>query len=519
MISAPLPMRLGDLLRSAGVQIAGVDGDPGVRIHGISTHAQRTGRGEMFVAISGTSFDSHVLLSEAVDAGASVLLVEKESRPYPGVVTVRVPNTRAVLGKLAHALYGHPSRNMKVCGITGTNGKTTTTHLVREIMEQGGIKTAMIGTLGAYFGKVSMPTKNTTPDALELAEMMFVMEQEGVQAVAMEASSHAIDQGRLNGLRFRSCALTNLTQDHLDYHGTLANYAACKMRLFTDYLANSPGGQGCVNADDAVGRQLMETYTGDMISFSPSGDERAFVRGADVQHTPRGIHFTLLIGGRTAPVRSTLMGSFNFANMLTAAGCAHSMGMDVESIADALGKTRSVPGRFEYVDEGQPFSVIVDYAHTPDALERVLKTARRLCAGRLISVFGCGGDRDRGKRPIMGKAAGEASDFVIVTSDNPRTEDPQFIADQIAEGLRKSPLKANRFHMVLDRHRAIDQAINMACPGDVVLIAGKGHEDYQDFGTHRTHFDDREVAREVLRQIIGNFSQSPILEVPKEQHT
>lgn len=512
-------MKLGELLRSAGIAVAGVDGDPTVRVHGISTHAQRTGRGEAFVAIAGTSFDSHVLLSEAVDAGASVLIVDKESRPYPGVTTVRLPNTRAALGMLAHAFHGHPSRGMRVAAVTGTNGKSTVTHLLRDILEYSGTKTGLIGTLGAFFGKVHTPTRNTTPDALELAEMMYVMQQERVEAVVMEASSHAIDQGRLNGLRFRSAALLNITQDHLDYHGSMANYAACKMRLFTDYLQNSPGGQGCVNVDDPYGRQLLEIYRGDAISFSPSGDERAFVRGLGVEHTPKGIHFTLALGDRTAPVRSSLMGGFNFANMLAAAGCAHSMGLDVETVAEGLGHVRSVPGRFEYVDEGQPFSVIVDYAHTPDALERVLRTARRVCAGRLITVFGCGGDRDRVKRPIMGKVAGEASDFVIVTSDNPRTEDPRFIAAQVEEGVRQSALRPNRCHVVPDRHQAIDQAINMACPGDVVLIAGKGHEDYQDFGTHRIHFDDREVARGVLRQVIGNFSQQPVVEVPKEQHT
>jgi UDP-N-acetylmuramoyl-L-alanyl-D-glutamate--2,6-diaminopimelate ligase len=495
-------MRLVDLLETAGLRSATILGNPDAMITGVSTHAQRTQRNEMFVAITGTTLDSHMLVPEAWNAGAAAFLVEKDAPQYPGATTVVVPNTRQALGHIAHAFHNHPTRAMKVCGVTGTNGKTTTTHLIYDILRFAGMKAGLIGTLGASFGERSIPTGTTTPDPLGLAMVLAEMEQDNVEAVVMEVSSHGIDQGRVNGMRFRAGALTNITQDHLDYHGTFENYANCKKRFFREYVAPNPGSVSCINLDDPAGVELAENYPSDYLTYSAAGQPRASVLGEDPHFLPNGIDFTLCFEDERIPVRSPLVGPFNLSNMLCAAACCHSLGVGLKDIARGLENVRAVPGRFEYISEGQPFTVIVDYAHTPDALERTLRTARRICGGRLLTVFGCGGDRDRGKRPVMGKIAGDFSDFVVVTNDNPRTENPQQIARNIVEGILQSSLKSNRYHIVLDRFQAIDQALNLAVPGDVVLIAGKGHEDYQDIGVKRLPFDDRAVSRQILREML-----------------
>ncbi|CAN5408526.1 UDP-N-acetylmuramoyl-L-alanyl-D-glutamate--2,6-diaminopimelate ligase [soil metagenome] len=514
-----MTIRLVDLIHESGLRAFDVCGDIETPVFGISIHAQKTARGEAFVAINGTKVDSHILISEAVAAGATVLVVEKDLPAYPGVTTLRVPSTRFALGPLVHAMNGNPARTMEVCGITGTNGKTTSSHLLASVLKEAGRKTGLIGTLGAYFGGKFVPLNTTTPGPQELAEIMAAMRGDGIDSVVMECSSHAIDQGRINGITYKVGAFLGVTQDHLDYHGTFQSYVDCKKKFFTDYVAPTPGGLACFNFDDPICEDYAKTYMGNHIGYSRSRESNCGITAEGVQLTSRGTEFILNINGGSAPVKSRFIGAFNVTNMLTAAACAHGFGLDVQTIAHGLENAPAVAGRFEFIDEGQPFSVVVDYAHTPDALERVLRTARRLCSNRLITVFGCGGDRDRLKRPIMGKAVGDATDFAIITSDNPRTEDPTDIAYGIVEGIRQSTLKMNRHHVVLDRRQAIDQAINMACPGDVVVIAGKGHEDYQDIGSTRIPFDDRLVARESIRQVIGNFSRPAAVEIRKEQYT
>jgi UDP-N-acetylmuramoyl-L-alanyl-D-glutamate--2,6-diaminopimelate ligase len=510
------PIPLQELLESARIVPIDVSGNPRAMITGISLHAQRTARNEMFVAVTGTKTDSHMLLAEAVEAGASVLLVEREVMPYPGVTVVRVADSRQALGHLAHAFYQHPARAMNVCGVTGTNGKTSTTHLVYSILATAGRRPGLIGTLGAFHGQRSIPLNNTTPGPLELAEILAEMDRAHVDSVVMECSSHSIDQGRINGIRYRCGALTNITQDHLDYHGTFENYVECKQRLFSEYIAPTPGSVSCFNMDDEYGAAFSRVYPGDQLRYSAVDGVDCDVQASEVVTRHNGTEFTLRVEGKRARLKTQLVGAFNVSNMLAAAACTHAFGVDFSTIAAGLERTPPVAGRFEMIDEGQPFSVIVDYAHTPDALERVLRFARRLCANRLLVAFGCGGDRDRGKRPIMGKVAGDNADFVIITSDNPRTEEPALIARHVLEGLLQSGLKSNRYYINLDRHHAIEMALTMAAPGDVVVIAGKGHEDYQDIGSKRIPFDDRHVARLLLRDLLGNFTRQESLQPSTE---
>lgn len=507
------PVALTELIDSARLPAVDVYGNPTVMITGISTHAQRTGRNELFVAVSGTRIDSHMMLSEAIEAGAAAVLVEQDTPPHPGVTVVRVPNTRLALGPLAQAFQGHPARAMRVCGVTGTNGKTTVTHLIHHLLQREGARAGLVGTLGSSFAGEFLPARTTTPDALELARVLGRMELRGIDTVIMECSSHGIEQGRINGIPFRVGALIGITQDHLDYHGTWENYVAAKKSLFFDHVATKPGSTACFNLDDEIGEELSRTYLADWTGFTRQDGREAAIRAEDVQLSVGGTDFTLVVEGTRHRVSAPMIGAFNVTNMLAAASCGLALGLDGAAIARGLGEAPPVPGRFEFINEGQPFSVVVDYAHTPDALERVLRTARRLCGGRLIVVFGCGGERDRTKRPIMGKAAGDCCDFAIVTNDNPRGEDPALIARQVVEGILRSALKSNRYHVVLDRRQAIDQAIHMAAPGDVVIIAGKGHEDYQDVGTTLLPFDDRATARESLRTL--NAAMRPTgLETP-----
>jgi UDP-N-acetylmuramyl-tripeptide synthetase len=503
------PIALRRLLADAGIVDADIYGNPEVMVTGVSVNARQTARNEMFVALTGTAVDSHMLLGEAVDAGASVLLTERESAPYPGVTTVRIPSTRQSLGYIAHAYYRFPARAMRVTGVTGTNGKTSTTHILAHLLRSAGHRVGLIGTLGAEMGDGYVDFGVTTPGPVDLARLFHTMDKRRVDSVVMEVSSHAIDQGRINGIRFRGAALTNVTHDHLDYHKTFENYMMCKRRLFTDYVARTPGSMALFNADDPVGEELCDSYAGDHMAYSTAEGARTPVALRNVTALPHESRFTLIIEGREADVCTPLVGAFNLSNMLAAAGCAWSMGMEVEAIAAALGTMRQVPGRFEFVNVGQPFSVVVDYAHTPDALERVLRTARRYATGRLICVFGCGGDRDRSKRPRMGRIAGDLCDYIVVTNDNPRNEDPMGIARGIVEGILDSSLKANRYVIEYDRRIAIERAVALAAPGDVVVIAGKGHEPYQEISGHRFHFDDREVARAVLADQYGQDPETP----------
>jgi UDP-N-acetylmuramoyl-L-alanyl-D-glutamate--2,6-diaminopimelate ligase len=376
-------------------------------------------------------------------------------------------------------------------GVTGTNGKTTTTYLTESILRAAGRTTGLIGTVETRIGEERLPAGHTTPESADLEALLARMREAGVNAVAMEVSSHAIDLRRVDGISFAVAAFTNLTQDHLDYHHTLEEYFSVKRRLFADFEV----GAKVVNVDDPIGAELAAELG---VDLTVGRDETADVRATAEVLSATGSTFDLLTPVGAAHVRLPLAGAFNVSNALVAAGCALSLGVDLPTVVRGLEAAQQVPGRLERVDAGQAFSVIVDYAHTPDALEKAIRAVKAVTPGRVIAVFGCGGDRDPEKRPLMGAAAGRAADHVVVTSDNPRSEDPVGIILQIEDGLRETPVS---WQLEVDRRSAIAAALSQAIEGDTVLIAGKGHEDYQIFADRRIHFDDREVAREELERL------------------
>jgi UDP-N-acetylmuramoyl-L-alanyl-D-glutamate--2,6-diaminopimelate ligase len=390
------------------------------------------------------------------------------------------------MGPISAALFEHPSRRMTVVGVTGTNGKTTVTDLLESIFRVAGSPPGVVGTTGVRMNGRPMPFDRTTPEGPDLQRLLARMAKEGVRSVAMEVSSHGLDQRRVDGTRFRCAVFTNLSQDHLDYHGTMEAYFDAKARLFTTDLSD----RAVVNVDVVEGRELVERATVPVVRFGlgPGVD----VRATDVEVTGSGAIFTV----NGVRVRSRLRGRFNVSNCLAAFAAAREVGIDDESIVAGIEGLAGVPGRLEPVQAGQPFDVLVDYAHSPDSLENVLRAVRDLTAGRVIVVFGCGGDRDRGKRPLMGETATRLADLSVVTSDNPRSEDPDAIMAHIEPGARKG---GGAFLLQADRRTAIRLAIGEARPGDVVLIAGKGHETGQEFGDRTVAFDDREVAAEELR--------------------
>jgi len=498
------PMPLLKLLDASGLDVCDIQGNPGAVVTGISVHAQKVERNNLFAAVRGACTDSHMLVSDAVSRGASAVVVERDIPPYPGVAIVRVPDTREAIGRLAQAFQGHPARAMTVAGVTGTNGKTTVSSMIRAIMDRAGKRTGWIGTLGAWWNDERHDTGVTTPGPLELASILSAMDRDRVDFVVMEVSSHAIDQKRVAGLPFHAGVLTNVTQDHLDYHGDLPTYVGVKRRFFFDYVRPTPGSTACFNQDDLIGEELYFSYDGCRLGFSAMRDDGMEIHGRNACISPSGTSFELMAGRRGVRVNGQVVAHFNLSNMLAAATACHALGVDLVTIAEGLESFPGVSGRFERVRAGQPFLVLVDYAHTPDALQKALAAARRLTCNRLIVVFGCGGNRDRTKRAPMGEVAGRLADQVVLTSDNPRFEDPDLIARMAEEGLRRSGIKPACTRKILDRAEAIEVALAMAEPGDCVLIAGKGHEDYQEIDGCRIDFDDRETARRILRQLHPN---------------
>jgi len=449
------------------------------------THDSRAVRpGSIFVALRGERSDGHAFLASAVEAGAGAVVVDEAfagaALPPAGAATIVVPDTRRALSRLAAAFYGYPSRALSVVGITGTNGKTTTTYLIEALLTAGGLATGRIGTLGASFGTTVWPLENTTPLAPELQGLLAEMRERGAEAVAMEVSSHALALDRVADVGFAMGVLTNVTRDHLDFHPTFEAYAAAKRSLF-DLAAVA-----ILNADDPCGRRWAgELGRATTYGFGPE----ALVRAEDVEIGAGGSRFR--VAG--AEFRLPLPGRFNVSNALAALCVARDLDVPDAISARAMAEVEPVPGRMERIAAGG-VDVLVDYAHTPDALESVLRAAREGARGRLVAVFGCGGDRDRGKRPEMGRIASALADRAFVTSDNPRTEDPRAIADEVLAGF---PAGA-RVEVELDRRAAIRRAIGEAVAGDLIVVAGKGHETYQIVGTSSAHFDDREEVRAAL---------------------
>lgn len=455
-------------------------------VTGVAYRSTSVQPGNAFFCISGFSHDGHDYAADAVARGAACLVVEREL-PLD-VAQFVVADTRHALAVSAARFFGEPSSDIRVVGITGTNGKTTTTYLLDRIMEQAGMTTGLIGTVETRVAGTRLPSARTTPESSDLQALFADMRDQGVTGCAMEVSSHAIDLHRVDATRFAAAAFTNLTQDHLDFHHTLEEYASVKKRLFTDFDVEA----SVLNVDDPFGAGLAAELPG---AWTVGRHHEAQVRAESVELHERGARFDLVSPKGIAEVTLPLAGAYNVSNALVAAGCAFAIGLDLATVVEGLVSAPQVPGRLERIECGQPFSVVVDYAHTPDSLEKAIAAVREVTRGRVIVVFGCGGDRDPDKRPMMGRAAAASADHVIITSDNPRSEDPVGIILQVEDGVRGGHAT---YETEVDRRHAIGTAIGSATAGDTVLIAGKGHEDYQIFADHTVDFDDRVVAREVL---------------------
>lgn len=459
-----------------------------VALSGVSYRSDTVRPGNAFFAIRGFAHDGHAFAEDAVAHGAALLVVERPLEiEVPQVV---VADTRRALAMASAAFYGEPSRSLDVVGITGTNGKTTTVYLLDSILRASGRVTGLVGTVETRIGSETRRAARTTPESADLEALLSEMRTGGVTAVSMEVSSHAIDLHRVDGIVFAVAAFTNLTQDHLDYHHTLEEYASVKRRLFEEFDVRAR----VVNIDDPLGAAMAADLNVELTVGRAIG---ADIIATDEQADARGTTFILRTPSGQASVRLPLAGAYNVSNALVAAGCVTALGVPLDDIVRGLEATPQVPGRLERVAVGLPVSVIVDYAHTPDSLEKAIAAVRGVTRGRVIVVFGCGGDRDPEKRPLMGRAAGALADHVIVTTDNPRSEDPVGIILQIEDGLRGSGAS---WQVEVDRRAAIAAALSQAEEGDTVLIAGKGHEDYQIFADRTIHFDDREVAVQEARR-------------------
>lgn len=469
-------------------------------ISGVAYDSRRVKPGDLFCAVPGFRTNGHRYIDQAMGRGAVACLVEDLTAVPQGFPALVVPHSRSATAKVAAEFYGHPSRELWMVGVTGTNGKTTTTHLVRTLLEYHHVKMGLTGTVHTLIGDETYPVERTTPEAPDLQAALRLMVDRGMQGAVMEVSSHALTLNRVDGVAYDVGVFTNLTQDHLDFHQDFEDYFGAKARLF-QALGQSrliKGPQAAVlNADDPWAGRLVGQTAAPILTYGmhPSSD----VRALDIELDGQGSRFTVILPDETrARVSMGLSGRFNVSNALAAMAVAYLKGMPVEEMAAALAVAPGVPGRFERVAGGQPFTVIVDYAHSPDGLENVLKTAREFVQGRLVVVFGAGGDRDHGKRPLMGEVAGRIADLSIITSDNPRSEEPEAILRQVEQGVKGA---GGQYVLEVDRGSAIRRAVGMAQPGDVIVIAGKGHENYQIFRDRTIHFDDREQVRLALGEL------------------
>jgi UDP-N-acetylmuramoyl-L-alanyl-D-glutamate--2,6-diaminopimelate ligase len=488
------------------VEITRRSGGGVIGVRHVEYDSRRVTADTLFVAMKGGVTDGNRYIPQAISSGA--VAIATDTAPiydslhsiHPELALIEVPHGRRALAELCRAFYGYPDERLGLTGITGTNGKTTTAYLIEQILRTQGRKTILVGTIEYRIGDRVFAAPHTTPESRDLLELFADGVAEAATEAVMEVSSHALDQGRVWQLAFDVAIFTNLTRDHLDYHGTLENYLRAKQRLFDGTGAQAPK-IAVINSDDPATSQLIAAAKGacaDVVTYGiASGDFRA----GEISMSPAGTSFTMQTPSKPVVIRSSLLGRINVYNLLAAAAAANARGVDLGDIARAVETLNAPPGRFESIDGGQDFTVIVDYAHTDDALRNVTHLAREVVGsknGRVITVFGCGGDRDTTKRPLMGKAAGEGSDVVIVTSDNPRSEQPEAIIDQILPGLKGS---AAQVIVEADRSQAIRIAVEEARSGDLVLIAGKGHEKTQTIGTQVLPFDDAAIARNTLAEI------------------
>jgi UDP-N-acetylmuramoyl-L-alanyl-D-glutamate--2,6-diaminopimelate ligase len=494
-------MKLGEVLERVAVVANGAD--PATEVASLACDSRRVHPGTLFFAIQGAKADGHAFVPQALERGAVAVVSE---RPAPeGLASrwIQVCKIRRALSEASRTFLGRPDHRLRLVGITGTNGKTTTAFILESIFRAAGIPSGLFGTVEYRFAGKTVIAGNTTPESLDLLTYMEELVRAGGQAAVLEVSSHALAQERVWGFPFSVAIFTNLTRDHLDFHKDFEHYFAAKRRLF-EGLGAPPPELAVLNADDPWARKLLDVANPRRLTFGLNSD--AEVKAKQVSQTLDGLHATLVTPQGTFEIESRLVGRANLSNILAASAAALGMGLPHEKIQDGVAALAAVPGRFERVDEGQSFLVVVDYAHTDDALRNVLKAARELTKNRLMVVFGCGGDRDRSKRPLMGEAAGSLADFVVLTSDNPRSEDPLLVMNDALVGLQKSKAE---YVAEVDREAAIRKAIEIAGDGDVVVIAGKGHETHQILKDRTIPFDDREVARRVLREMGFEGKASP----------
>lgn len=492
-------MRLADL--TAGLDGLRLEKGGNEDIGGIAYHSQRVRPGNLFVAIEGFETDGHLYISEAVQRGAAAVVVG-EGRDIPAglpeIGLVRAGDTRSALALISDRFWGHPSGKLKLVGVTGTNGKTTTIHLIEAAMNRSGITSGVIGTVAYRVGGRELPVGRTTPESADLQEILANMVSEGCTAASMEVSSHALALHRVDACDFDVAVFTNLSQDHLDFHTTLEDYFEEKQKLF---LTRASGGLGAlsaaINIDDPYGKILAQSGEGETLTYGV--EEPADLRGEIIEPGLKRSVIRVSLGVWRREEYTSLTGNFNLYNILAALAASILLGLDPDRSLEAISGHPGVPGRFQSLEEGQDFAVIIDYAHTPDSLRRVLEAAREIAQKRVIVVFGCGGDRDRGKRAIMGAIAARLSDISVITSDNPRTEDPLAILREIEEGARSTSGSAV-YQIIGNRRTAIDTAIHEAASGDIVVIAGKGHEKYQIFADRTIPFDDAVEARAALHR-------------------
>lgn len=501
-------MQLEVLLENTAILSSG--GRLTTEVESLTCDSRQVVPGTLFFALRGSKTDGHQYIKQAVAAGAAAIVLEDPGCAPDTVPWVQVADGRVSMAHLAARFYGYPTRELPLVGITGTNGKTTTTYLVEGIMQAADMPAAVLGTISYRFGSTVIEASHTTPESTELQGIFRQLADAGAQAFVMEVSSHSLEQHRVDGCSFNVGIFTNLTRDHLDYHGSMEAYGAAKQRLFSELLQ----GDSCravINLDDPAAEAFAAAAACPVITYGLA--EGADITAQQLTSTVEGISGQLVLKGQQVPFHSRLVGSYNLSNILAAVATGVALGLTPQQIVSGIEQQKSVPGRLERVATTCGVTCLVDYAHTGDALENVLSTLKQLATGRIITVFGCGGDRDNGKRPIMGRIAAQYSDLAVVTSDNPRTEDPQRILEQIRGGI--TPLGVREYQLnecvpggirdkgfvVLENRReAIRRAAGLAQPGDILLLAGKGHEDYQIIGTTKHHFDDREEAAAAFRE-------------------
>jgi UDP-N-acetylmuramoyl-L-alanyl-D-glutamate--2,6-diaminopimelate ligase len=491
-------VRLDYLLN--GQPILEQHGNENLEIKGLTSDSRAVKKGYLFIAVKGSSQDGHKYLAHAVQKGACALAVENIEDLFTNVTIVRLPDTRAALSELASRFYNYPSKGMNLIGITGTNGKTTTSYVLESILKEKGRNVGVIGTISYRFKEKSFQASLTTPESSDLMKIMGEMRDAGVTDIIIEVSSHSLEQGRIKGLDWSRALFTNFSRDHLDYHSTMEEYFKAKSLLFSS-LREEGQVKAIINMDDPKGRMLERITKASVVSYGLGNN--CLLKATDINFSAEGLHFKLATPAGDISIASSFFGQMNVYNILAAAAVAFSLDIDLNTIARGIQRLTFVPGRLQPVKNKKGLSVFVDYAHSTDALEKVLQTLRQLTKGRLITVFGCGGDRDKGKRPDMGRVAGLYSDFAIITSDNPRGESPAKIADEIETGVKESGLKRieldlshkeRGYEIILDRRKAINAAVKIAKKEDedIILIAGKGHEKYQVIGNRKRYFDDIE---------------------------